>query len=216
MSVTAKSLSKTSARGDLIDSLVREHIGIIDTKLLRHERVWGRNCVQYDLPSNIPIPGLSKPDAQRILYSALIRAYEKRNFEVGLAILDEGSRLYIAWMTDLDAVEVEAMNALIRARRLGSRDEVIDFLAHGRAPAPHAASTARRGVAGAPEALTTADTRSMRSRGGMRSTAAPATAYLAAADARRTAATTDSRTATTATGVPVSAAEAAIISLSTT
>ena len=118
MSVTAKQLSKSGARGKDLDAIVREQLQIIDDKLLRADRTWGRNVVAHELPTLVALPGLDKQNAQRIVYSAVIRSIDKRGFETRLLLEDEKTTLYIAWVTDLEAGEVAAMNDLIRERRI--------------------------------------------------------------------------------------------------
>lgn len=186
MSVTAKQLSKSGARGKDIDNLIREQIHLIDDRLLRAERTWGRNVVAHDLPTMFGVPGLDKKDAQRIVYSAIIRSYDKRGFETRLLLETERSTLFLAWMTDLDVEEVAAMNALIRARRIKPND-LPRFLNHGLAGAPRSAAAAREGRTPPAPAMAVADgDRAMQPRGGMES--APAGAGTRAAPAAITSA----------------------------
>jgi len=146
MAVTAKQLSKSGARGRELDLIVREHLQIIDDRLLHSERSWGRNTLMYDLPVIFALPGLDKRDAQRIVYSAILRSLDKRGFETRILLEPDRTALCIAWMTDLDVDEVEAMSALIRAKRVAGPD-LEPFFAHGALPAPRAALAARAGVA---------------------------------------------------------------------
>lgn len=118
MSVTAKQLSKSGARGKDLDAIVREQLQIVDDKLLRADRTWGRNVVAHELPMLVALPGLDKQNAQRIVYSAVIRSIDKRGFETRIMLENEKTTLYIAWVTDLEAGEVAAMNELIRERRI--------------------------------------------------------------------------------------------------
>lgn len=127
MSVTAKRLSKSGARGKEIDGLIREQLHIVDDKLVRAERTWGKNIVSYNLPTNLALPGLEKRDAQRIVYTAVVRSLKKRGFDVRLLLEEHVSTLYISWVTDLDTEEVQAMNQLLRTVRI-TRDKLSDFL----------------------------------------------------------------------------------------
>lgn len=124
MAITASQLSKSGARGKEMDNLVREQLQIIDDKLTHASRVWGRNVLIYELPTQYPFQGLSKQDAQRIAYCAILRSLEKRGFEVRLQLerRPERSILYVAWNTDLDLEEVKAMNELIVKLRIESKD----------------------------------------------------------------------------------------------
>jgi len=184
MSVTAKQLSKTGARGKDLDSVVRENLQIIDDKLLRADRTWGRNVVMHDLPITLTLPGLGKKDAQRIIYTAILRSLDKRGFDVKI-LLTKRTTLYIAWMTDLDVEEVEAMNALIRAKRI-NENEVEEFVTVGTIAAPRAITAARQGrAAPAPEMKVAEEDRVMQPRGGVG--LAPGTETRAAPSNRSTA-----------------------------
>ena len=133
MSLTAKQLSKSGARGKELDTLVREQLHILDDHLQRSERTWGANFVVYDLPTSFNFPGLDKKDAQRIVYTAVIKSLRERGFEVRLLLVPERTALYVKWVTDLNSAEIEAMNRLITEVRIAP-EAVEAFLADG-APA---------------------------------------------------------------------------------
>jgi hypothetical protein len=166
MSVTANQLSKSGARGKDLDAVVREHIQIIDDKLLKADRTWGRNVVTHDLPIVLALPGLDKKDAQRIVYSTILRSLDRRGFETRILLEPDFTTVYIAWMTDLDIEEVEAMNSLIRAKRI-QRDVLENFVQRGSAPAPRSALAVRQGRANPAPPMTVADDGIMNPRGGM-------------------------------------------------
>ena len=166
MSVSAKQLSKSGARGKDLDAVVREHLQIIDDKLLKADRTWGRNVVTHDLPIVLTLPGLDKKDAQRIVYSTILRSLDRRGFETRILLEPDFTTVYLAWMTDLDIEEVEAMNALIRAKRV-QRGALDAFIQRGAAPAPRAATAVRQGRAEPAPPMTVADDNVMRPRGGM-------------------------------------------------
>jgi hypothetical protein len=173
MSVTAKKLSKSGARGKDLDAVVREHLQIIDDKLLKADRTWGRNVVTHNLPTMLTLPGLDKKDAQRIVYSTILRSLDRRGFETRILLEPDYTTIYIAWMTDLDIEEVEAMNALIRMKRV-QRDAIESFIQRGAAPAPRSAIAVRQGRAEPPAPMTVADTNVMQPRGGMGAIPLPA------------------------------------------
>ncbi len=166
MSITAAQLGKTGARGKELELIVREHLAIIDDRLLKADRTWGRNVVPYELPLSFPIPGLDKKSAQRIIYTAILRSLDERLFEVRILLENDKTTLYIAWMTDLDVAEVEAMNALIRARRIVP-DEVKIFVEQGAIEAPRAASGVQTGRAQPAPRMDYAATQIMNPRGGV-------------------------------------------------
>jgi hypothetical protein len=169
MSVTAQQLSKSGARGKELDNIVRDHLQIIDDKLLKAGRSWGRNVVSHDLPTMLNLPGLEKKDGQRIVYSSILRSLDDRGFETRILLEQKPERttIYIAWMTDLDSEEVEAMSALIRSRRI-VQDDLAHFLKYGAVEAPRAATTVRHGRAkGAPPMTVVSADQVMNPRGGL-------------------------------------------------
>jgi hypothetical protein len=137
MSVTAKQLSKSGAKGKDLDSIVREQLLIIDDRLQRADRTWGRNIISQDLPTNFTFAGLEKKDAQRIIYTAIVRSLQERGFSVRLLLDPDRTTCFLEWVTDLNSEEVHAMNRLIRQVRIGA-DQVEEFLSrdtgHGGLP----------------------------------------------------------------------------------
>lgn len=113
------------------------------------------------------IPGLEKKDAQRIVYSTIIRDLEKRGFEVRILLENTKTVLYIAWVTDLDAQEAGAMTSFIAAKRISS-EEIKVFVETGFAKAPNSATAVRTGLAPSPpRLLVTEKGRVMKPRGGL-------------------------------------------------
>lgn len=133
MAVSAQELSVSGACGQNLDQLVSEQITILDTKLLRSERRWGRNVLIHVLPQFPVIPGMTKADAQRVVYSSVIRSLESRGFETRISLEDRQNVLYVAWDTLLGEREIEAMNTIIRHRRVAPGADLAAFL-EGNAP----------------------------------------------------------------------------------
>lgn len=129
MSLTAKQLSKSGGKGREIDGIVREQLRIIDDRLQRHERTWGRNILVCDLPYSFAFPGLEKKDAQRVIYCAIMRSLLNRLFDVRILLIPDRTTLYITWLTDLGEEEIRAMNKLIRHHRIQDGDDLDRFLA---------------------------------------------------------------------------------------
>lgn len=144
MAVTAKSLSRSGARGKILEGFVREQLQIIDDKLLHADRTWGRNVMSYDLPDPPLLPGLNKTDAQRFVYSSILRSLDEREFEVGI-FLGDANRLFVAWATDLTREEVDAMNSVIREKRI-LENQISKFI-KGDLPGREAGPRQARGAA---------------------------------------------------------------------
>jgi hypothetical protein len=122
MSVTVGQLKKSGAKGKELDALVREQLLMIDDKLLRAERTWGRNVVTHELPVGYSLPGLEKKDGQRIIYSSIIRSLAERGFGVRILLESERTFIYLEWVTDINCEEIDAMNRLIRSASIRKED----------------------------------------------------------------------------------------------
>ena len=130
MSVTVKQLTRSGAKSRDLDAVVREQLFIIDDRLQRTERGWGRNVLAHSLPTNLAFPGLEKKDAQRIVYVAIVKSLESRGFGVRLLLEPDRTTLYLEWVADLAPEEIAAMNRLIHRVRIAP-GEVGRFLADG-------------------------------------------------------------------------------------
>jgi hypothetical protein len=116
MSVTAKSLARRGERTESMTTAARDQLAMIDEKLQGARSALGRNLVQYRLPGNLLIPGVDKMNMQRVLYSSVITSLEERGFEVRIAtITDDGADIEVAWISELDPEDVQAMDALIQS-----------------------------------------------------------------------------------------------------
>lgn len=143
MAVHAEALGRTGSKGREIGDTVREQLRIIDERLTRHDKTWGRNVVLYDLPVAFTFPGLSKANAQRLIYSGVIRSLEERGFEVRIVLEPEPERstLAVMWVTDVDKAEIEAMSAVVKKARISREELYAKYLAApGEAPPPGAAA----------------------------------------------------------------------------
>jgi hypothetical protein len=113
MSVTAKQLNQLTAnRGDF-DYIIKDQLQIIDTRLLTSQKKWGNNLITHDLPQHLTAPGIKKADAQRIVYSAILRSLLQRDFQVKILLTSEMARLFIAWVKPVEKDELNAMTDLI-------------------------------------------------------------------------------------------------------
>lgn len=148
MAVRAQQLSRSGARGKDLDIVVREQLQIIDDKLLRADRKWGRNVVAHNLPLAPALPGLSRADAQRVIYSAILRSLEKRGFEVKIVLEPARTTVYVAWVADLEAQELTAMNSLIDSKRIRP-GELAAFCAAGTGACAAVSGAAGTSVSGA-------------------------------------------------------------------
>lgn len=122
MSVTAEQLRKSEACKRVFDEIVRDQLQIIDNKILNANRAWGWNVAELELPTMFQIPGLSKAEAQRIVYCAILLSLEKRGFMTRILLEENKTIVYIAWSSAMADVEVDAINNYIRSRRIHRED----------------------------------------------------------------------------------------------
>jgi hypothetical protein len=118
MSVTSGQLNKNTSRKKDFDYIVREQLQLIDSKLLSTEQKWGKNIISHELPQNLQTSGIKKIDAQRIVYSSIIRSLSDRGFTVKILIKKDCARLFVAWVTKLEQDEIEEMTNIINEHAL--------------------------------------------------------------------------------------------------
>ena len=118
MSITTKYLSKLSAKTKELDGIVREHLQIIDDKMLHSDKSWGRNVITHDLPTSFIFPGLEKKDAQRMIYSQILKSLTKRGFETKILLETDRTILYIIWTSEYNTEELSLMNSIIKSNRI--------------------------------------------------------------------------------------------------
>jgi hypothetical protein len=136
MSLTAKELSKSGARSGEIDTTIREQLRMIDEKLQRADRAWGRNVVPVNLSLTFGLVGLGKKESQRIVYAEIIKSLKERGFEVSILIEKTQTVLYVAWVPDLNQEEIDAMNKIIAGARIqvGDIDKIMGTEKKGTVP----------------------------------------------------------------------------------
>lgn len=115
MSITVKHVNDLCIKNKDIDTIVKEHLEIIDDKLLHSNQSFGNNFIIHYLPINIVgVPGLDKQDTQRIVYSSIICSLEKRGFDVKIVLEENYSMLYVNWKSRLNTDNINIMNTIIK------------------------------------------------------------------------------------------------------
>jgi hypothetical protein len=118
MSLTPEKLSQNVMRGDMFMKIVRDELARIDEVLLRADKSWGENEVQYELPTMLDIPGMSDADVQRVMYSSIITDLERRGFTVYIMLKNEMNTLFIRWIFEVDGDEKKRMNDVIKSHMM--------------------------------------------------------------------------------------------------
>lgn len=90
--------------------LAKEQIKTIDT-LIQVANKDGKDRVEYDLPSVIDVGTMSQADAQLILFSTIIKAYDVNNFNI---VLSKGGKLSIKWSNNLSQNERDELKNYLK------------------------------------------------------------------------------------------------------
>jgi hypothetical protein len=125
--ITANKLSKLSVKVRELENVIKEHLYIIDEKMLKADKNWGRNVIAHELPTIFVIPGIDRKDSQRMVYSSILKNLQKRGFNVRILIEAKKTIIYISWVCEYSYDELESMDAVIRDTRILS-NEVEEFM----------------------------------------------------------------------------------------
>jgi hypothetical protein len=125
--ITANKLSKLSVKVRELENVIKEHLYIIDEKMLKADKNWGRNVIAHELPTIFVIPGIDRKDSQRMVYSSILKNLQKRGFTVRILIEAKKTIIYISWICEYSYDELESMDAVIRDTRILS-NEVEEFM----------------------------------------------------------------------------------------
>jgi len=124
--IPAKKVSKLGYKPSLIKAFVRAQIDILNAKIQRSEKKWGKNMIAHVLPEFFNIPGLSKENAQKLIYSQIIIKCKAAGYKVRLRLNilpksdnlpDEKKKprniLAVIWDSDLSDEELNTMDQII-------------------------------------------------------------------------------------------------------
>ena len=118
--LTADVANNINKLQDYIETTVASQLDIIDQKILSHNMNWGRNVAQINMPENFVMNKLEKADAQRVVYSKVIKSLKKRGFDVRISLgrAGTGTTLFVAWMVGYREDEKEKMDDIIYENEL--------------------------------------------------------------------------------------------------
>jgi hypothetical protein len=124
MSVTVKQLSKAIVKNKDIDLIVRDQLSTIDAALLRAHSKWGDNVVKHEISNAFNFVGLERAQAEKIIYSKIMRSLEKRGFKVRIILGHDKSVLYITWTTGIADLDQKQLESYIFKRTAQSEDDI--------------------------------------------------------------------------------------------
>jgi hypothetical protein len=125
--ITVSKLSKSLLKAKELDNVIKEQLFIIDDKLLKSLKKWGRNVITHELPTTFNLIGADRKDIQRLIYSSILKHLEKRGFQTKLLLQSESAILYIAWDCEYTQEELYDMDSTIKKNLIHS-DSVEEFI----------------------------------------------------------------------------------------
>lgn len=127
MSLTADSLQSSAGGTARMEAVARELLAMVDTKIREADRKFGLNIVTVDIASEFNIPGLSKQDQQRFVYSSLIKSLKDRGFAARANLTESGTTLFVRFVIEFNQAEIDAMNKIVGDAMFKSDGEIRAF-----------------------------------------------------------------------------------------
>ncbi len=109
--ITVDSLNEKRRMQDL-DIIVKEEIGLIDTKI-QHTHDNGLSSCSYALPTSFLIEEMHQHDAQIYVYTELIKSYTTRGFAIKISLNDK-PQLICSWINQLSITDMKSRKQLIK------------------------------------------------------------------------------------------------------
>ncbi len=124
MSVTVKQLSSAIVKNKDIDSFVRDQLRAIDVILIKTRAKWGHNLIKYEISNIFNFLGLEREQAEKIVYSKIMKNLEKRGFTVKIKLGHDKSTMYITWITGIENGDESELNSYLIKRTITSDYDV--------------------------------------------------------------------------------------------
>ena len=126
--ITASQLTRSTLKSKEVENMIKEQLFIIDEKLLKSKKSWGRNIVTHELPTIFThISTGDRIDIQRFMYSTILKNLEKRGFDTKISLNLDTTVLYIAWVCEYSKEEMENMDIIIKKNIIAS-DNINEFI----------------------------------------------------------------------------------------
>ena len=119
--VPASRMRKLGYRPSLVNSIIKNQIALINNKLQKFDKTWGRNVLVHVIPTHFNIPGLTQERAQKLIYSQIISRLTSAGYEVKLRFNEKKKKTVIAviWESAMTEEEVKMMDEIISNAQLG-------------------------------------------------------------------------------------------------
>jgi len=126
--LTVSQLTRSTLKSKEVENMIKEQLFIIDEKLLKTKKSWGRNVITHELPTMFThISTGDRIDIQRFMYSTILKNLEKRGFDTKISLNSDTTILYIAWVCEYSKEEMENMDIIIK-KNIISSDNINSFI----------------------------------------------------------------------------------------
>jgi hypothetical protein len=126
--ITVSQLTKSALKSKEVENMIKEQLFIIDEKLLKTKKSWGRNVITHELPTTFThISTGDRIDIQRFMYSTILQNLQKRGFDIKISLNPDTTILYIAWICEYSKSEMENMDSIIKKNVISS-DNINSFI----------------------------------------------------------------------------------------
>jgi hypothetical protein len=113
MSITSDQLKNSDTKKRHVIKETKAILGRIDEEIkIAHE--YGLHFISYMAPISFNIPFMSNKDAQRCIYSSLIKSLINRGFETQIEIKTDASIIEIKWLSAEEILEVKEQMDLLK------------------------------------------------------------------------------------------------------
>jgi hypothetical protein len=125
--ISAKKMSAVGYKPSQVNLIVKEQLMVINNKIRAKDKTWGINSIVHSLPVDFGLPGLSKADAQTLIYSRILAEALKAGYKTEIDINARKNRtsLAIYWESDITEKAKEAMIGLIAKASLPIAERVL-------------------------------------------------------------------------------------------
>ena len=112
MSLKAEALKKNEAQKKAISREITQILRSMDDELkIAHES--GKYKAQIKVPINFGIPFMTNTNAQRLIYSEILKSLIRRGFHPSIEIGKSFTVFWISWLSDEEKSEIKMQNELL-------------------------------------------------------------------------------------------------------
>ena len=114
--LTAAQISKSVVQGTVLNDIVKEHLIIIDKKILNATKQLGANSLVYDLPVTFMTTPSNVTDTKIMVYYHILKSLEERGYNVKINVNSNRALLTVEWVIGLDRSDIQNMEQYLQQK----------------------------------------------------------------------------------------------------